>query len=118
MYFWKVTQLAILFCRKLLNTLLIGTVHVSLTHAFKEAATSFGVQLSQTKTLALFFSVLLTSPLLHRFSLCLPMLPPFSASVVHLLCPLASPLPLNHILLLSFHTLAHSLQHNGYWSDM
>lgn len=56
--------------------------------------------------------------LLHRFSLCLPVLPPFFAGVFHLFCPLASPFPLNHILLLSFHTVAHSLQHNGFWSGM
>lgn len=38
--------------------------------------------------------------------------------VFHLSCPVASPLPFNHTLLLSFRTLAHSQQHNGYWSDM
>lgn len=97
---------------------LAQSVYLSHTHSQRQQHLSASVQLSQTKTLALFFNVLLASPLLHRFSLCLPMLPPFFASVFHLFCPLASPLPLNHILLLSFHTLAHTLQHNGYWSDM
>lgn len=117
LYFLKVTQRVILFRGKLTRCSLarsISASHASQRHQHLPAS----VQLSQTKMLVLFFLILLASPFLHPFALCLPVLPPsfflgFFASVFHLFGLLPSPLPLNHILRLSFHTLAHALQHNG-----
>lgn len=119
MYFLKVTQHVILFWSKLIHCSLARSVFH--TRLQRHQHFSASVQLSQTKTLVLFSLILLASPFLHPFALCLPVLPPFFfifyffASVFHLFGLLASPLPLNHILRLSFHTLAHTLQHNGYW---
>lgn len=120
MYFLKVTQHVILFWSKLIHCSLARSVY--LPHAYTEAPAFFSVcpivtdknaravlpHLARLPFPASLRSLSSSTPslLLYFF---------FFASVFHLFGLLASPLPLNHILRLSFHTLAHTLQHNGYW---
>lgn len=96
---WKVTQRVTLFCGKFSNTLLI--IRLPLTLASTQPAASFNCcPIVSDKEAAVLLPPLSYITFLFVFQGSLP----FHLAVCHLFCPLASPLPLNQILLLSLHT--------------
>lgn len=115
MYFSKVTQHVILFWSKLIHCSLARSVY--LPQAYTEAPAFFSVcPIVTDKNARAVLPHLARLPFpasLRSLSSSTPSLLLyfyfFFASVFHLFGLLASPLPLNHILRLSFHTLAHTL---------